>query len=341
MSAREEQIKGFLNDSSWGNARRVPLAGDASNRRYERLTNALDESAILMDAPPESNASNKAFVRIASHLREIGLSAPIVLNADQKKGLILLEDFGDNLLTEIIQSQPKNEVMLYESATDILLQIGRNAAPNGLEHLTPALLSEMILPAFEWFAFGILGRLDDNKDAIVSSFQRALQITTNVTPVLSLRDYHAQNMIWLPDRTGIARVGLLDFQDAVLCHPAYDLVSLLQDARRDVPIAVEKAMLTKFQSHVSENEAEFEAAYYALGAQRSLRILGIFARLSLQAGRPEYIDFIPRVWNYLDRCLQHQSLTGLRETLLKNLPEPSTENLRNLREQCAKYPNPL
>ncbi len=152
--------------------------------------------------------------------------------------------------------------------------------------------------------------------------------------VACLRDYHAENLIWLPGRKGPTRVGLLDFQDAFLGHPAYDLVSLLQDARRDVAPQVEAQMIARFCARTGHETARFSAAYALLGAQRNLRILGVFTRLALQAGKPQYLALIPRVWGHVTRNLAHPELAALRDTVAATLPEPTPEALERIAEQC-------
>jgi len=156
--------------------------------------------------------------------------------------------------------------------------------------------------------------------------------------VLIQRDFHAENLLWLPNRTGVQRVGLLDFQDARTGHPAYDLVSLLKDARRDVPAKVERAMIARYVQNTNSDPRAFDAAYQLLGVQRNLRILGVFARLSLHFNKPHYVDLIPRTWAHLMQGLSHPALKKLRDQVLKDLPPPTPENLTVLKEKCASIP---
>jgi hypothetical protein len=158
--------------------------------------------------------------------------------------------------------------------------------------------------------------------------------------VLALRDFHAENLVWLPDRAGVARVGLLDFQDAEAGHPAYDLVSLLKDARRDLAPGLEQEMIDRFLSRTGCDPERFAAAYAALGAQRNLRILGVFARLSMHFGKPHYVDLIPRVWAHLTASLRHPALAPLARRVADDLPEPTPDILASLKEQCATVPTP-
>jgi aminoglycoside/choline kinase family phosphotransferase len=158
--------------------------------------------------------------------------------------------------------------------------------------------------------------------------------------VLVLRDYHAENLIWLPEREGIARVGLLDFQDAVLGHPEYDLVSMLQDARRDVPDNIVRETCQHYLARSGADPESFETAYHLLGLQRNLRILGVFARLCIQAGKPHYVDLIPRVYAHVLHNLKHPKLHHLAKAFLPALPEPTPDFLNTLRNRCAKIPTP-
>lgn len=166
----------------------------------------------------------------------------------------------------------------------------------------------------------------------VRFFRKSVRNHNDATPVLIQRDYHAENLLWLPEREGIERVGLLDFQDAMSGHPAYDLVSLLQDARRDVAPEVEEAMIIRYLEKSGFDDSSYRAAYAVLGVQRNLRILGVFARLGQDHGKPHYVDLIPRVWNHLIRDLDHPALAPVAEKLRAELPEPTPENLERLKQ---------
>lgn len=324
----------LLAQTPWADAERRPLAGDASNRRYERLTDpATGRTAVLMDAPPETGEDVRPFVRIATFFCDIGLSAPAIYAEDAEYGFLLLEDLGDDLFARVIPDHPALEMTLYEAATDVLVTLYDAPGPP-LDSYGPSLMAELSSLAFTKYAAGILGEQDTG---IVERFRDRFEtLLLDLTPgrkVLVHRDYHAENLLWLPDRTGVARVGLLDFQDAMIGPPAYDLVSLLQDVRRDVPAGVEMAMIDRFIGNTGVDDHAFRLSYAALGAQRNLRILGVFARLGLEYGKPGYVDLIPKVWTHLMRDLDHPALAPVAPMIQSALPVPSPENLERLKMQ--------
>lgn len=336
MNHRAKIIDCFLEDAGWGQSIKSPVAGDASNRNYLRLTKASGECAILMDAPPDRNASVDPFVKIAQHLRSIGLSAPTVFDQDVKSGLLLLEDLGDRVFASTLAKHPQFETEFYEVAIDVLVRLFNTDAPVDLEEMNPKALAKMTEVTFDWYVEDENSKCE--KADFFPLFDNILSNILGSTAGLTLRDFHAENLIWMPGRQGVARAGLIDFQDALVGHPAYDLVSLLQDARRDVPPHLERKMVSRFIDLTGQDSQDFQAAYCALGAQRNLRIIGIFARLCIHSGRPDYITLIPRVWTYLIRDLQHPSLTSARDLLLNSLTEPTPEYLKNLRRQCIQSP---
>ncbi|SFT96620.1 aminoglycoside phosphotransferase family protein [Sedimentitalea nanhaiensis] len=330
MSERDGLARSFLDGTEWANARRSPLAGDASNRRYERLTQpTTGKTAVLMDAPPDKGEDVRPFLYIARHLCAIGLSAPEILAEDCHNGFLLIEDLGDALFARVIPVQPQLEPTLYAAATDVLLTLHGAGLPQ-LDSYDTGLMTEMAALAFAKYRFGIMG--DANGESqFRDAFSALLDSVTPARPVLIQRDYHAENLLWLPDRQGVARVGLLDFQDAMAGHPAYDLVSLLQDARRDVPAEIETAMITRYLQGSGLARNAFETAYAVLGAQRNLRILGVFARLGQDRAKPHYVDLIPRVWAHLMRDLEHAALAPVAELLHDALPPPTPANLQMLK----------
>ncbi|MCW1955514.1 phosphotransferase [uncultured Lentibacter sp.] len=340
MTQRDALATAFLAAAGWGEARRAPLAGDASNRRYERLRAEDGAPAVLMDAPPEKGEDVRPFVAIAEYLSGLGLSAPRLLAADPEQGFLLLEDLGDDLFARVLRSAPALEPKLYTAATDVLLALHDHTPPYGLAPYDAKVMADMAALAYRWYGAQDTGRMAAPSEAFHSAFQALLAQHIPEQTVLIQRDYHAENLLWLPDRAGPARVGLLDFQDAMLGHPAYDLVSLLQDARRDVPDAIEAQMIAYYIAKSGHDAARFEAAYALLGAQRNLRILGVFARLSLLAGKPHYIDFIPRVWRYLMRDLAHPLLAEIRDRILSDLPAPTETLLTELKAKCATVQTP-
>lgn len=332
MTDRTDLADAFLARTPWAGAQRAPLAGDASNRRYERLTDQ-DATAVLMDAPPEKGEDVRPFTRIARHLRDLGLSAPEILAEDAEHGFLLLEDLGDALFARVIPDQPDLERPLYECATDLLVALHDAPLPE-LDRYGPRLMAEMAGLALSKYRSGILGDHDaDLQKRFENQFEDILRLTVRGDAVLVQRDYHAENLLWLPEREGVARVGLLDFQDARAGHPAYDLVSLLQDARRDVPAGIEMQMIDRYIAATDADDHGFRTAYTVLGVQRNLRILGVFARLSLEYGKPHYVDLIPRVWAHMIRGLEHPALAPVADMIRDALPLPSPENLDRLRPQ--------
>lgn len=337
MTDRDTQIGAFIENAGWGDAVVSYLAGDASNRRYLRLIRPSNaQRAVLMDAPPEKGEDVRPFARIAEYLTGIGLSAPRVLHRDTDGGLLLMEDLGDALFASIIPRNPDLENRLYSTAIDVLVHLHAQPAPDGLALYDAPTATALSALVFEWY---IPGATDTTDKAARPEFETCLHdlLAENAAncDVLIQRDYHAQNLLWLPDRKGIARVGLLDFQDAMLGHRAYDLVSLLQDARRDVPPELEIRMRDRYALQTGQDPEAFAAAYAVLGAQRNLRILGVFARLCIRDGKAHYVDLIPRVWNLLHRDLAHPALKPLQAILSDTLPTPDTSFLDELKSKCA------
>ncbi|WP_050521873.1 aminoglycoside phosphotransferase family protein [Pseudorhodobacter wandonensis] len=334
MNSRASAATSFLADAGWGQATRTFLAGDASDRRYERL-HLHGKTAVLMDAPPGKGDDPADFIAIATHLNALGLSAPQIIARELQQGFLLIEDLGDALFARLVAADPSQEPMLYAAATDVLLHIQSHPAPKGLANLQTKEWAEAAGFALTWYRFAITGDAG-NTTAFASCLTQALKAHADGPRVLILRDYHAENLLWLPDRMGNARVGLLDFQLGQMGQPAYDLVSLLQDARRDVSPRTEAAMILRFQA--GANSPNFDAAYATIGAQRALRILGVFARLCLVAGKAQYVSLIPRVWGQLQRNLAHPALADLAEICALWLPEPNPDALERIRAQCGTNP---
>ncbi|MFV0360023.1 phosphotransferase [Tropicimonas sp.] len=331
---RQARRDRFVATAGWAESAATPLAPDSSNRRYERLGRSRDGStAVLMDAPPGAGEDVRPFIRIAEHLKGLGLSAPEILAADPESGFLLLEDLGDGIFTRLIEKGTANEEELYRAAVDVLLELHRHPAPPDLAIFTADQLAgagDLALGHYAPCGDRPVKRADF--DRLRRLFRTALAGLQPAQPVMALRDFHAENLLWLPDRAGTRRVGLLDFQDAFAGHPAYDLVSLLEDARRDVPPALRDAMVAHYARRAALDPVAFEGACAVLGAQRNLRILGVFARLSKHLGKPRYAEFIPRVWGYLQRDLAHPSLAPLAAFVAEALPGPSPERLRMLHE---------
>jgi aminoglycoside/choline kinase family phosphotransferase len=337
MADREKALTRFLIAAGCGAATRQHLAGDASDRRYERLRLGA-ATMVLMDSPPGGADDPAAFVAMAGHLGRLGLSAPKVLAQDLTDGFLLLEDLGDGLFARLLAADPGREASLYAAATDCLLHLQANPPPAGLPNLSAADWAEAACFAPDWYALAATGKSPD-RAAFLKAMTRALVTWADGPRVLILRDYHAENLLWLPERKGLARVGLLDFQLGQLGQPGYDLVSLLQDARRDVAPGTEAAMIARFAAATSAPPDRFAAQYAVLGAQRALRILGVFARLAVKAGKPGYLRLLPRVWNQLQRNLMHPALADLRLVCDAILPPPTPDILQRIESQCPTSPS--
>ncbi|KPP86547.1 MAG: phosphotransferase family protein [Rhodobacteraceae bacterium HLUCCO07] len=340
MPSRDALAAGFLARTDWADASIAPLAGDASNRRYLRLTHPAHGPAVLMDAPPEKGEDVRPFTRIARHLSSFGLSAPTILAEDETNGFLLLEDLGDDLFARVIPRDPALERPLYEAATDVLLALRDAPLPSGLAPYSPELMTELAALAFDWYLAHSRRPDPAGRAGFLAAFRPLLEHHVAEQSTLIQRDYHAENLLWLPSRHGPARVGLLDFQDAMTGHPAYDLVSLLQDARRDVPPEIEQAMIARYITASGADRDAFDTAYHLLGTQRNLRILGVFARLCLRDGKAHYVDLIPRVWGLLQRDLAHPALAPVAPLVRRALPEPTPDTLRTIKDKCATIPTP-
>ncbi len=305
----------FLASAGWGSAQVLPLAGDASFRRYFRVVEP-ERRAVLMDAPP-AHEDVRPFLSVARLLAEAGFAAPCILAEDQQDGFLLIEDFGDRLMGPVLKAEPQLEAGIYAQAVDILAALHERAEPKGLAPYDRAALVREVTVFAEWYAKAAGIAVDEG--AYVGAWDKVWQdvlAETAARPVVTLRDYHAENLMLL-DRPGVQSLGLLDFQDALAGHPAYDLVSLLQDARRDVPVALEQAMLERF---AGPGNAAFRASYEVLGAQRNVKILGVFVRLRDRDGRSGYVERLPRVWAYLDRNLAHPALAPVKAWFDANVP---------------------
>lgn len=309
----------FLNAHGWGGGAVRPLAGDASFRRYFRVTLG-DRRAVLMDAPPDKEDS-RPFLAIGRHLHDLGFSAPQPLAVDLDQGLILLEDFGDARVNPVLAQDAAQEEAIYAAAVDLLAALHRHP---------PAPITGYNLPAYteaeylrearlfpDWYLPAVgLAEAPGHDDAWALLWPALF----NHPPVLVLRDYHADNLMLL-DRPGHRRLGLLDFQDALAGHPAYDLASLLQDIRRVVSPELEAAMLARYIAARPElDAAAFRTAYAILAAQRNIKILGVFTRLYVRDGKPAYPRFHPRLWQMVNANLEHPALAPVKAWFDAHVP---------------------
>ena len=349
---RLQALRQFLDEAGYAEATRRRMAGDASIRSYARLivnggVFILMNSPRRPDGPPIYDGKSysaavhlaedvKPFVAIDQGLRARGFSAPSIHHADLEAGFLITEDFGSSAFVEGDPPQPIRE--RYEAATDLLAALHRKSLPEILPLTShagyripafdvDALLVELGL-MLEWYLpdRGITPS-DDLRNEFVSMWRDLLQQAATAARTWVLRDYHSPNLIWLGERSGIARVGIIDFQDAVLGPVAYDVVSLLQDARIDVPEAIELALLTRYikARHAADDAfdpAGFAANYALMSAQRNTRLLGTFARLNRRDGKPQYLRHQPRIWTYLSRSLAHPTLSRVRAWYDANIPPP-------------------
>jgi aminoglycoside/choline kinase family phosphotransferase len=308
----------FLASCGWEGARIEPLAGDASFRRYFRILHGDGRRAVLMDAPPP-HEDPRPFVAVAEWLSSIGLAAPDILARDLDQGLLLLADLGSDRLRERLDEEGDREAELYAIATDVLIHLHQHQPMPGLPvHGLDQWLDELALFT-DWYCPAL--DLDVDAQGYRHAWRQVLApvAADGLGPVTVLRDYHAENVMLIEGRQGVAHFGLLDFQDALSGHPAYDLASVLEDARRDVSPAIERAMLDRYIAATGHGAA-FEAAYWALAAQRNTRILGVFVRLWKRDGKPGYRKFQPRMWGLLERDLAHPALVPVKSWFDANVP---------------------
>lgn len=322
MAEREATVAAFLAANGWGSARRFPLAGDASFRRYARLRRGGATTMLMDAAPPQEDV--RPYVAIAGALRDLGFSAPDILAADLAAGLLLLEDLGDDTYTRLL-AKGDDETALYALAVDVLIALHRRFDP------TPAaappyddgrLLAEAGL-LVDWFLPAVTG--EETPSAVRENYfdlwRGLFPVARAVPNTLVLRDYHVDNLMRIAGRGGVAACGLLDFQDAVIGPVTYDIVSLLEDARRDVAPALAAAMIARYlAASPALDRAAFEASYAVLGAQRNCKIVGIFTRLSRRDGKPQYLAHIPRVWRLIEQDLRHPALAPMRQWLDRHIP---------------------
>jgi aminoglycoside/choline kinase family phosphotransferase len=325
MSSRSERLETFLFLAGWGQAWRNALAGDASQRRYERLIHPGLGTAVLMDAPPSKGEDVRPFINIATHLHSLGLSAPKILARDAEQGFLILEDLGDSLYARTLEESPHFEKSLYTVAVDALLTAQKAAPPDGIATYGPDEMAQAACLAVDWYLEAANPDAPDIRAEFHDRLKDLLQEHLTGQPVLTQRDYHAENLIWLPDRIDVARVGLLDFQDAMLCHGAYDLASLLKDARRDVSRVVQRVCMNHYTGAFGLEEDAFRTAYATCSAQRNLRIMGVFTRLCVRDGKRHYPSLMPRVWRNLQEDLRHPALEVFGTWLMQHMPAPSPD----------------
>jgi aminoglycoside/choline kinase family phosphotransferase len=314
----------FLRRAGWHNASIVPITGDASFRRYFRLQRG-GEQAVLMDAPPPQE-DVRPYIRIARHLLALGFSAPRIFAEDVEHGFLLIEDFGDDTYTRVLE-RGGDETALYRLATDVLIELHKLPAERAVPQDAPLYETEAMtqraMLLVEWYLPMASGR--PAKPGVAEEFRALWQ---SVLPLLDagprtlvLRDFHVDNLMLLPGRSGIAACGLLDFQDAGRGAKAYDLVSLIEDARRDIKPDLHEAMIQRYLVPVPASQhSQFRTCCAIAAAQRHSRVIGVFARLAQRDNKPNYLRHLPRLWRLIERALQHEALAPLQDWFARNVP---------------------
>jgi len=315
----------FLRAAGFGAARLVPLPADASHRRYARLLGG-PRPALLMDAPPPEDV--RPFLAVARHIAGIGLSAPEILAADEAAGFLLIEDFGEATHAALLDAGAE-PLPLYLEAAEALAALHAAAPPPFLPAWDAAAMARATAATFlDWWWPAAMGAPPE------AATRAALEgaIRAMLAPFADLRgfvhrDYFPANLLRLPARRGPRRTGLIDFQDAGLGHPAYDLVSLVEDARRDVPAAVREAAIARYLAARGGIEREaFAAAMAASAAQRHLRVAALWVRLARRDAKPRYLAHGPRCWRLLAAALAHPATRPLREFLDAHVPPELRRN---------------
>lgn len=338
-SPRSGLIDSFLATHGWAGATRLPLAGDASFRRYERVFLA-GKQAVLMDAPP-GREDVRPFIRAGKQLCAWGLRAPRIYAGDEQHGLLLLEDLGNDLFARVLALQPHKEEELYLAATDVLIALyersaGSNSNSSFPVYDMPRFLQQVALFG-EWFLVEIAGEEMARTwmPNYMALWEKLILRLPPHLPGMVLYDFHAENLLWQPDKDGIKRVGLLDFQDAVIGSPAYDMVSFLEDARRDVSAQTVNITFKHYIDCTQFPADNFMEAYAVLGAQRNCRIIGTFVRLARRDGKHHYLSYLPRVWKHLMNDLEHPALAPLKRWM-DEVVQPQWRGLLNIEQNKAR-----
>ena len=322
-SARRREIDRFLARTGWDGAAVEPLAADASFRRYLRIRRG-PETAVLMDAPPDREPI-EPYAAIARHLLSLGFAAPRIDAEDRTAGLLLMEDLGDDTFTRLL-AHGEDEAALYELAVDTLIALHRLPAATAVPPGLPAYSDDLLMAEADYFLdwyLPAIGRTvrPGSRSAYGARWREAFARARDVPQTLVLRDFHVDNLMRLDGREGPAACGLVDFQDAVAGPASYDFVSLVEDARRDVPPALAGALRHRYLAAFPDlDAASFERSCAVLGAQRHCKVIGIFTRLSRRDGKDAYLGHIARVWRLLEAAVLHPALRPIRDWLDETVP---------------------
>lgn len=327
--ARQASLAAFLTQHGYATARTAPLAQDASFRRYLRLSGG-PRPAVLMDAPPPEDV--RPFLRIAEHLRGAGIAVPQIFAADAAAGFVLEEDLGDALVSSALDGGCNAAALqeMFDTTVDVLATMQRAGLPSGLPEWEAAAMARATLdPLLEWWWPAALSGPppDAARRDFATALATLLRPLQDAPAVFVHRDFFAGNLIWLPEREAVKRIGVLDFQSAAAGHPAYDLVSLIQDARRDLPDWLEERSVARFLAARPElNREQFATAFAICAAQRHLRVACQWVRLALRDHRPQYLVHGPRTWRRLATALRHPAAAPLKEVMDRWIPPESRGN---------------
>ncbi len=316
--AKQDIIHKFIINSGFEQFRVEAIPGDASNREYFRI-HTLTNSYILMDDSTDFD-SLQPFINMDNLLLTTGVRAPIIVASDLENGLLLLEDFGNNSYTKYLATHPKDEIKLYEYATDVLVKLYSLGSEINLPQQNIQLLNKGISSFLEWYVKSRIPAVifQEVSDELYKIFDRLYPKLNALKKVLVLRDYMADNLFWLDSEDGIKGVGVIDFQDAVIGSPVYDLVSLLEDARRDVDSKAVIAAKERYLSKIPEiSKDDFNDSYTILSAQRNLRIIGVFHKLVIAHKKPKYSIYFPRIWGYIGNNLENPLMAELKNWFIK------------------------
>lgn len=316
--AKQSDIYAFLLNAGMHNFRAKKLAGDASLREYYRIYASDGKTYIMMDSSQDIQSA-MSFDKIGHFLLKLSISAPQIIAKNLKSGYLLLEDLGDAIYTPFIAINSQKEEELYFAAIDLLAHIQKSKLDIEIADYSEISMNKEIDAFLEWYVKLELSDhlFESAKSDLFNIFSHLYSHLAELKPVIVLRDFMADNLMWLPNRTEINRVGVIDFQDALLGSPAYDLVSLLQDARRDVPTVLVNKCLDRFIANTKVDNNTFMNAYYILGAQRNLKIVGYFHRLNIKYQKPKYLGYLPRVWEHINLDLQQPIMAELNEWFKK------------------------
>ncbi len=321
---RKSALQQFLMITGWYGAKVEILANDASSRQYFRLSQFEGTKRVLMDDPGAVESVQK-FIRIAKILQDLGHSVPRIFDQDLDNGFLLLEDMGDMTFTCAL-SQNMDERTLYETAVDVLIDLHQRYVPGNedLERYASDKYINEVLLFIDWYLPIIFKQKPtaEMRSEFIKAWEQVFSLLEPLPQSLILKDFHVDNLMWLENQEGIKKCGLLDFQDALVGPTPYDLVSLLQDVRRDVSPSLEEDMINRYlKAFPNIDPFQFRTGYAILGAQRNTRILGTFTRLYFNMGKKRYLEFLPRTWDLVKKDLEHVALKPVKEWFHKYGPK--------------------